>query len=217
MRQSALDMSSELAADELAALKSFLASANLGGAHLEIGTAAGGTLKELMLCYVPPRPRFIVVDSFRYFPDQKAVVQANLRSAGIDLSEVELRASKSEEALRGALEAGERFAFVFIDANHQARHVIRDLRWAELLTVGGALCLHDYSPRFPGVVWALDRFLRNNANYRRVTLCNSLIIVQKTSQGAGPEVGSFDIAVGEVLTQVHRFSRSINKRLGRPV
>jgi predicted O-methyltransferase YrrM len=170
-----------------------------------------------MLCYARPRPRFVVVDSFQYFPDQKEIVQTNLRSAGIDPAEVELRASKSEEALRSALEAGEQFAFVFIDANHQARHVIRDLRWAELLSVGGALCLHDYSARFPGVVWALDRFLRNNRNYRRVTLCNSLVILQKTSQGVDEEIGGLDVAIAEVLTQVHRLSRSFRKRLGQPV
>jgi predicted O-methyltransferase YrrM len=158
----------------------------------------------------------VVVDSFRYFPDQKEIVEANLRSAGIDPSEVELRASTSEEALRCAREAGEQFTFVFIDANHQARHVIRDLRWAELLAVGGALCLHDYSARFPGVVWALDRFLRKNRNYRRATLCNSLVILQKTRQSTDEEIGAFDIAIAEVLTQVHRFSRSIRKRLGQP-
>jgi predicted O-methyltransferase YrrM len=217
MRQSAIDMSSELAADELAALKSFLQSAGLKGAHLEIGTAAGGTLKEMMLAYERPRPRFVAVDTFRYFPRQREIVETNLRSAGIDLAEVELRASNSDEALLAATEAGERFDLIFIDANHEARHVIRDLRWAALLSEGGALCLHDYSPRFPGVVWAVERFLRNNSNYRRVGLTVSLTILKKIAPSGGREIGGFDILIGDVLSQVHRLRRSVRKRLGRPV
>ena len=217
MRQSAIDKSSELAAPELAALKSFLQSAGLTGAHLEIGTAAGGTLKEMMLAYESPRPRFIAVDTFRYFPDQRSIVEDNLRSAGIHLADVELRASSSDAALHAAVEAGEHFDFVFIDANHEARHVIRDLRWAELLTEGGALCLHDYSPRFPGVIWAVDRFLRNNRNYRRVGLTHSLLTLQKTAPSRGREISRFDIFVADVISQFHRLRRSLRKRLGRPV
>ena len=217
MRQSALDMSSELAPGEMAALRSFLADAGLQGTHLEIGTAAGGTLKELVLAYRRPRPRFVAVDTFRYFPDQRTLVESNLKSAGIDLSEVELRALSSEQALRAAVDAGERFDFIFIDANHEARHVIRDLRWAALLSEGGALCLHDYSPRFPGVVWAVGRFLSRNRNYRRVSLSGSLLILQKVSPDTDRLVGAFDTLTGDLLSQMHRLRRSIQKRLGRAV
>ena len=214
MRQSALDMSSELAAAELAALRSFLQSIGLRGTHLEIGTAAGGTLKELMLAYERPRPRFVAVDTFRYFPKQREIVETNLKSAGIDLAEVELRPMSSEAALRAAVDAGERFDFIFIDANHEARHVIRDLRWAALLSAGGALCLHDYSPRFPGLVWAVDRFLNRNRNYERVSLSLSLLILKKISPDTDRLVGAFDTLIADVLSQVHRLRRSIRKRLG---
>ena len=215
MRQSAINMQSELTAEEMAGLKSFLSSAGLTGTHLEIGTAAGGTLKEMMLCYGRPRPRFVAIDTFAYFPRQREIVETNLTSAGIDLAEAELRAMPSETALRAATESGEQFAFIFIDANHQARHVIRDLRWARLLAVNGALCLHDYGPKFPGVVWAVERFLRNNRNYRRVGLAGSIITLQKTAQSPGGEVSSVDLFFGDVLSQIHRLRRSIQKRLGR--
>jgi predicted O-methyltransferase YrrM len=217
MRQSALDMSSELSAEELAALRSFLGSAGLKGVHIEIGTAAGGTLKELILAYERPRPRFVAVDTFQYFPNQRTIVETNLKSAGIDLSEAELRALNSEDAFHAAAEAGERFDFIFIDANHEARHVIRDLRWAELLSEGGALCLHDYSPRFPGVVWAVERFLSGNHNYRRVGLTGSLMILQKIAPGRSRVVGGADTLLADVLSQVHRLRRSVRKRLGRAV
>lgn len=215
MRQSALDLSSELSPGELAALTGLLKSAGLKGTHLEIGTAAGGTLKELMLCYAPPRPRFVVVDPFTYFPDQQAAVEKNLRAAGIDPSEVDFRRSLSGPALTAASDANERYDFIFIDANHEARHVIRDLRWARLLSPGGYLCLHDYGPSTKGVVWATDLFLRRNANYRRVGVHGRLAIIQKTRAGQGEEVSAFDITVGDMLSQLHRLSRSMRKRLAR--
>jgi len=44
-------LKSELSKAELQALSELLISSNLSGAHLEIGTAAGGTLVEIMKCY----------------------------------------------------------------------------------------------------------------------------------------------------------------------
>lgn len=214
MRQSATSMESELQTAELAALQALLRSAQLRGTHLEVGTAAGGTLKELLLCYAPPRPRFVVVDSFRYFPDQKQIVADNLRSAGIDPADVDMRAMDSETALAGATAAGEQFDFILIDANHQARHVISDLRWARLLRPGGYLCLHDYGPKFPGVTWATDRFLANNRNYRRVSLTVSLVVIQKSEMSRRDEVGTADLVLGQFLTPLHKLARSIKKRLG---
>lgn len=215
MRPSAINIESELHPAELEALRGLLGSAQLRGTHLEVGTAAGGTLRELLLCYAPPRPRFVVVDSFRYFPRQKEIVADNLRGAGIDLADVDMRAIDSESALAAATAAGEQFDFILIDANHQARHVISDLRWARLLRPGGYLCLHDYGPKFPGVIWAADRFLANNPNYRRVSLTGSLVVIQKSEMSARDEVGSRDLALGRILTLVHKFRHSVKKRLGR--
>jgi predicted O-methyltransferase YrrM len=211
MRPSALDMTSELSAAELAALRSLLGRAGLRGAHLEVGTAAGGTLREMMLCYARPRPRFVAVDPFRYFPDQKAIVLRNLASTGIGPAEAELRQSDSDAALRAATAAGERFEFILIDANHGARHVIRDLRWADLLSPGGYLCLHDYG-RFPGVTWAANRFLRRNSNVRWIALEDSLVVIQKIADAPGRGVGAIDILLGEFLSLIHRLSRSLKKR-----
>ena len=85
MRASATTLASEVPENELAALKAQLKRRRLKGSHLEIGTAAGGTLKELMRCYPnTARPRFVVVDPMRYFPDQLAIVRRNLASAGLD-------------------------------------------------------------------------------------------------------------------------------------
>lgn len=215
MRPSAINTESEFRPAELAALQALLKAAQLRGPHLEVGTAAGGTLKELLLCYLPPRPRFVVVDSFRYFPRQKEIVVDNLRSAGIDLTDVDMRATDSDGALAAAAAAGETFDFILIDANHQARHVISDLRWAKLLRAGGYLCLHDYGPKFPGVMWATDRFLAKNPNYRQVSLTVSLVVIQKSEMSKREEIGGVDLALGKLLTPLHKLRHSMRKRLGR--
>jgi predicted O-methyltransferase YrrM len=213
MRPSAINTESEFRPAELAALQALLQSAQLRGTHLEVGTAAGGTLRELLLCYTPPRPRFVAVDSFQYFPRQKEIVADNLRSAGIDPGDVDLRAMDSESALAAAAAAGEQFDFILIDANHQARHVISDLRWASLLRPGGYLCLHDYGPKFPGVTWAADRFLANNRNYRRVSLTDSLLVIQKSEMSRRGEVGTSERVLGTMLTLLHKIKHSVRKRL----
>lgn len=140
---------------------------------------------------------------------------ARLRSAGIDPAEVDMRAADSETALAAAALADEQFDFILIDANHQARHVISDLRWAKLLRPGGYLCLHDYGAKFPGVMWATDRFLANNRNYRRVSLTQSLVVIQKSEMSRRDEVGAADLVLGKLLTPVHKLRNSISKRMGR--
>jgi hypothetical protein len=89
-------LAAEVSERELAARKALLKTRGLKGPHLEIGTAAGGTLKELMRCYADAeRPRFVVVDPMRYFPDQPAIVRKNLASAGLDPKQVDFRIARS--------------------------------------------------------------------------------------------------------------------------
>src|SRR4051812_46739186 len=176
MRVSATTLDSELFPEELQAIVRLLQSAGLRGPHLEIGTAAGGTLKQMMLAYPSDaRPKFVVVDPMRYFPNQRDIVEGNLASAGIDPRGVDFRVMTSWEALKRALHPPESFSFIFIDGDHNADHVMQDLRWTRLLETGGCVCLHDYSPQFPGVVWATKRFLRANRGYRQAGLIGRLI------------------------------------------
>ncbi len=163
-------LSSETTGPEREALAQLLKDAALTGAHLEIGTAAGGTLKELMSCYpAESRPQFVVVDPFTYFERQRSAVEENLRSAGIDPADVDFRVGYSWAQLQTAQSRGDRFAFIFIDGNHDLKYVTQDLRWTRLLVDGGYVCLHDYSESFPGVILATDRFLRRNPNYSLVS------------------------------------------------
>src|SRR6056297_2502919 len=71
-RQSSIDLSSECTESERGLIRRVLSEANLSGRHLEIGTAAGGTLKEMIGVYADREtcPQFVVIDPFTYFDDQ---------------------------------------------------------------------------------------------------------------------------------------------------
>ena len=57
-----------------------------GGNFLEIGTAAGGTLKEIQTVdSVNLTAKFFVLDPFTYFPNQLEKVHQNLSNSKIDL------------------------------------------------------------------------------------------------------------------------------------
>src|SRR6202521_5341210 len=141
MRASATTLEPEISNNELARLVALLRAERFRGAHLEIGTAAGGTLRELMRVYPDEtRPRFVVVDPMTYFPDQLAKVRRNLKDAGLDPDRVDFRVTKSWPALHEARHAGEMFSFIFVDGAHKMRYVTEDIAWAELLEPGGIVC-----------------------------------------------------------------------------
>ncbi len=79
MEHCSVTLNSGLSKAELQALSELLTSSNLFGAHLRIGTAAGGTLAEMMKCYAHPnRPAFYSVDLMKYFPGQKETIEKNI-------------------------------------------------------------------------------------------------------------------------------------------
>jgi hypothetical protein len=193
-----------------------LNSANYVGAHLEIGTAAGGTLKELMSAYPDPatRPLFQVVDPMKYFPDQLSKVYQNLSAAGIDPESVMFRIGTTSEHFPKALATGEQFDFIFIDGDHRPYPVILDLKWAELLNEGGTIDLHDDSQKFPGVGWAISRFLNQNTAFTYVSTTGSMTILRKNGPSTGHTITSRDLLAARVVQIAFRWRRSLRKRTG---
>lgn len=215
-RPCATTLEPEMTPGELSALKQWLQGASLKGRHLEIGTAAGGTLCFMMQCFGDRnRPAFSVVDSMSYFPDQPEVVRRNLRQHGLDPGTVDFRAMASAEAFRQALERGDRFSFILMDASHKIRHVMADLRWMRLLEPGGLACFHDYEPAFPGVTRPVDRFLRKNAHFTRVGRVERLLCIRKERDSIHPEVNPADFLWALAWSPLLQWQQSLRKRLNR--
>ncbi len=215
-RISASSFDPELGADELAFLLNLVRNSGLKGRHLEIGTAAGGTLCAMMSCFAPEeRPPFVVVDPMSYFADQLEVVKRNLRQHGLDPAEVDIRVSRSFDAFQSAEAAGESFDFVFIDGAHKIRYVTQDLHWVRLVNVGGIICMHDYNPGQMGVMLAGARFPRHYPNYQREALVNSLLVLRKQVASRSKEISQTDYLWALAMSPWLQLKKSLAKRLGR--
>lgn len=189
MRTCAKTLEPEMCTEELQLLKRLLVQHSKQGKHLEIGTAAGGTLVSMMKVFAHDlRPPFVVVDRMTYFPQQQELVYENLRANEVDPSGVDFRQASSSQAYRKSRSAGEVFDFILVDASHKIMSVMADLRWAGLLNPGGIICFHDYSADFPGVQMSVDRFLKKHRNYERLDLAKSLLAVRKTAAGNMDEI-----------------------------
>jgi len=214
VRSTAHTRAAEMTSEELACLTTLLGRRQFPGRHLEIGTAAGGTLCAMLGCFpLGHVPRFVVVDTMRYFPDQLEVVRDNLRAHGYDPDAVEFRIATSDSAFRQAEAAREKFDFMLIDGAHKIRYVTQDLRWTRLLSVGGRVCFHDYAPRCPGVVMAVDHFLKGWSNYQRESLAGSLLVLEKTAESVVPEITGGDLLRANVWSPWLQLQASLRKRL----
>jgi len=212
-RHCATELTSEMTGRERDALCAIIRDRALSGKHLEIGTAAGGTLREMMRAAVH-RPPFVVIDPMTYFPNQRETVERNLTSAGIPIAQVEIRVSRSWDALHRARAAGEKYDFVLIDGTHKFRYVIQDLHWSGLVNVGGIIALHDYTPQIRAVQAAADHFLSRNRNYRRLQLDDSLLLVEKTAPDEAGGVRLMPNWLATIMHPLFQFENSVRKRLG---
>lgn len=208
MRQCAKTLAAEMTIAEHHLLISSLLSLNGHRPHLEIGTAAGGTLCA-MLSAIPAdtRPPFVVVDPLKYFPNQLETVHRNLIEHRIDPSTVEFRAMKSVKALRESERRGEQFDFILVDGCHKIQSVTSDLKWSRQLAVGGLICFHDYLPIYPGVKMSVDRFLRKHKNYTIAGHADSLLVMRKISPSPSLEIDMSDELFARFWSLSHRVAR----------
>jgi predicted O-methyltransferase YrrM len=212
MRRCATTLEAEMTAEEHELLMRVLGEEKHTGLHLEIGTAAGGTLWRMMQSFgEEQRPRFVVVDPMSYFPDQLDLVKKNLRDNGVDPNQVEFRVGTSAEMFRQAEQRGDRFDFMLIDGSHKVMAVMGDLRWTRLLNVGGILAMHDYSLAHKGVYYPAKRFMEWHANYERVGLAGSLLALRKKEESPRPEVGVRDWVFATMMYLPLQVERKLEK------
>ena len=215
-RPCATTLDPEMTAEELTTLDRWIRERSLAGDHLEIGTAAGGTLCFLMSRYAASaRPKFSVVDTMAYFEDQLGTVKRNLEDHELDSGSVDFRIASSETAFARAEAAGERFDFILVDASHKIRHVMNDLRWLRLLQVGGLACFHDYGTIFKGVTWPLDRIIRRNPQFQRLGVGGTLLGLRKIGEPRQPVVTPADRLWASIMAPLLQWEQSLLKRLRR--
>ena len=216
MRDCATTLDSELSTNEIEYLIDILIYKNLKEIHLEVGTAAGGTLCKLMSTYREEFnfiPEFMVVDPLNYFPKQYEVILENLSKHSLQGSSVDFVKSSSNNAFLAFSRVPKPLGFILIDGNHKARYVVKDLRWAKYLNTGGVLCLHDYGILQKGVKLTADRFLRKNPNYKILKLVGQLLIIEKTAQTSINEICLLDICYATFLSLKLQFGNSLKKRI----
>tara|TARA_B100001027_G_scaffold212240_1_gene181384 strand:+ start:7047 stop:7718 length:672 start_codon:yes stop_codon:yes gene_type:complete len=216
MRRSAITLESEISDTERNALFAVMKNLSLKGTHLEIGTAAGGTLCEIYNFYKSSDreiPNFWVVDPMQYFPDQLDIVKKNLISHGVNLASVRFLESLSSIAIKKAFIENPVFDFILIDGSHKRKYVTQDLIWTRFLKKGGILCAHDYSSRFPGVQKSIDLFLKKYKNYKLISVTESLIVIRKMDTTKSSEITNMMMITAAVDGFIHQIRSSINKRV----
>ena len=216
MRQSGIDLSSECSVLERACIAEAIKSLSTGGNFLEVGTAAGGTLKEIIQTADNEKlvAMFYVLDPFTYYPDQLQKVHKNLSNSDIDPCRVQFWQGTTDSHLPIAYEKGLSFKFIFIDGDHKAYPVMNDLRWMELLEVGGVACFHDYCDKFPGVAWSLEHFLSRNDQFSTILKAETLRVIQRNGENIVP-VNKVDLLKSKLMQVFLRLRRSIKKRLAK--
>lgn len=216
IRECAKTLKSEMTNAEVSAIKNTLGKTRLSGVHIEIGTAAGGTLCEILKCYqndlkVEP-PKFIVIDPLTYFNNQHETICLNLEKNGLNKDNVCFEKNKSSTAFRNLNVHSGKVDFILIDGNHKVNHFVSDLRFARLLKVGGLLLIHDYSQNFKGIMFFTNRFLRSYSNYEIIARVDSLLILSKRSDSVSAEISYFDRFFSSFCNLFGQIGKSVQKR-----
>ena len=216
MRQSGIDLSSECTLAERSCISDAVKTLEVGGNFLEIGTAAGGTLKEIIKTVdsINLEAKFFVLDPFTYFPNQIEKVHQNLLNSKIDVGRVEFWQGITDSQFPITVKQGLSFKFIFIDGDHKAYPVMNDLRWMELLEVGGVACFHDYCDKFPGVAWSLNHFLSKNDEFNMILEAETLRVIRRDGEKIVP-VNRLDLFKSKIMQIYLRLRRSIRKRVVR--
>ena len=215
-RESAITLNSEMTVAEVSSIRNAIKDSKLTGLHIEIGTAAGGTLCEILKCYqnelkVEPPP-FIIIDPLTYFDDQYEKICLNLKNNGLSQNNITFEKNKSSVAFGNlSAHAGE-IDFILIDGNHKINHFVGDLRFSRYLRAGGLLLIHDYSDNFKGIHSATKNFLDRYRNYEVLSHVDSLLILRKKSISNSLEISPLNLLSAHFCNLLDQVLNSLRKR-----
>ena len=214
VRECSYTLSSEMAPEEIYEILKFITLHKPKGTHLEIGTAAGGTLCQILKHYrytlKLDQPDFIVVDPLKYFDRQYEKICENFQNHSLSLDNIVFEKKTSNEAFKKKNFSS--FGFILIDGNHKINHFVDDLRYTRYLDKEGLLIIHDYSDKFKGVKISMNLFLKRYSNYTILSNVKSLLIVQKTNDSKVKEINSFDRIFAHILGFIFQIKTSLLKR-----
>ena len=217
MRQSATTGDSELDPISLQAILDLFERERFRGAHLEIGTAAGGTLKSMLQWYSNKGdvPDFHVVDPMTYFPNQLNIVKKNIEKADLSLEGVSFHVGTSKERYHLDSAAVTSFDFILIDGSHKAHHVVWDLLWLSKLAIGGVVVFDDYQAGFNGVDFVVDRFLARRHDFKVIDQKGRALFVKRVGLSGRFMVSWQDLVLAKIMTPLFQIKVSSQKRLRR--
>ena len=216
MRVCAQTFESELGVDALETLKVVLQEDLREGLHVEIGTAAGGTLKELLRLYAdePVKPNFLVIDPMTYFPEQLKIVKDNISTVSYPDERVEFMISKGGEAF-DKFRLGDvcPISFLLIDGSHKIKYVTQDAQWLDFVEIGGVVCFDDYQAGFQGVDWVVDQVVNSSKCFERIAYAGRLLILRKIADKQTPIVMRRHMVMAALLHPFLQIVQSLRKRL----
>ena len=162
----------QISLGEARALGGLVAGLTEPGPIVEVGTLFGWSTRVMVLFKQPER-ELITVDSYVWNPlalpaeRHARATRAALQEA-VDHHGVRLVAE--DKAAFYERYSGPPPALVFLDAIHSYEETRKDIEWARRVQAK-TICLHDYSPKHPGVVQAVDE--AGGPRY----LCESLAVL----------------------------------------
>ncbi len=215
VRKCSYTLESEMTGEEVNEILRCIGKYKPNGLHIEIGTAAGGTICSILKYYKFVlnfnQPKFIVVDPLSYFENQYEVICQNFKNNQLTLENVFFEKKTSNQAFR-SLKITE-IAFLLIDGNHKLKNIVKDLRYTRFLNRNGLLIIHDYCISFPGVKIAMDTFIKRYSNYEVVSNVNTLLVLRKKSITNVKEIKILDIFLSNIFSFILQTFVSIKKRI----
>lgn len=174
----AVDIPGKAEVGELAFLRACAAIAPRDGAYIELGCYQGRSTAAILdgtVC------ELISIDDFSYAPPDLGPSSASVVAAHLGIRCDRWRCVMGDSA--HVPPTVERVAFIFVDTEHTASRLTIELdAWLPLTVPGAVVVLHDYGPRFPGIVAVADRRLGHAREWEMIGREATMIAFRKVDK-----------------------------------